>query len=259
MASRGELGDIPDLAIFADTGWEPNSVYENIEWLQEELCFPLIKVATEGSLRDDIAAGVNTSGMPWLTIPAYMNHPDGSPAGMNWRQCTTNYKIVPILKEVKKLLGISPRSPVPQSTQIEMWLGITTDEAERMRISPDVWIHNRYPLIDLDMSRQDCIAWFAKTYPGRHLPRSACIGCPYHSRKTWADMYENDPDSFKDAEEIDSLLRDPSGNIAPRFANVLFLHQNRVPLREAVIADIAENASDKSGGWGNECAGICGV
>jgi len=30
MAARGDITPMPDCAIFADTGWEPNAVYE---WL----------------------------------------------------------------------------------------------------------------------------------------------------------------------------------------------------------------------------------
>ena len=34
MAERGEYGlPKPDVAVFADTGWEPPSVYEHLDWL----------------------------------------------------------------------------------------------------------------------------------------------------------------------------------------------------------------------------------
>ena len=29
----------PDFAIFADTGWEPRSVYRHLDWLRSELSF----------------------------------------------------------------------------------------------------------------------------------------------------------------------------------------------------------------------------
>ena len=31
MAARGEIGPMPDCAIFADTGWEPKQVYEHLD------------------------------------------------------------------------------------------------------------------------------------------------------------------------------------------------------------------------------------
>lgn len=33
MATHGEIGPMPDCAIFADTGWEPKAVYKHLDWL----------------------------------------------------------------------------------------------------------------------------------------------------------------------------------------------------------------------------------
>jgi hypothetical protein len=33
MAAHGEVGPMPDCAIFSDTGWEPNAVYQHLAWL----------------------------------------------------------------------------------------------------------------------------------------------------------------------------------------------------------------------------------
>ena len=33
MAAHGEIGPLPDCAIFADTGWEPQAVYDHFAWL----------------------------------------------------------------------------------------------------------------------------------------------------------------------------------------------------------------------------------
>ncbi len=40
MAGEGTLGSLPDCAIFADTHWEPPSVYDHVEWLKDQLRFP---------------------------------------------------------------------------------------------------------------------------------------------------------------------------------------------------------------------------
>ena len=35
LADRGEYGlEKPDVAVFADTGWEPPSVYQHLDWLE---------------------------------------------------------------------------------------------------------------------------------------------------------------------------------------------------------------------------------
>lgn len=258
LADQGHFDHKPDMAIFADTGWEPPSVYKNVEWLKSVLSFPVITVM-ERSLREDVIAGVNTSGKPWVTIPVFMTTPEGEQAGINWRQCTNNYKIKPIRDEVRRQLGLAPRSPVPARTSVEMWLGITVDESERVKTNPDIWVRNTYPLIDLEMSRDDCISWFHNKYPNRNLPRSACIGCPFHSPKGWIEMKNQDKDSFEEAVEIDAMLRSPKHNAYSIFRNNVFLHSRRLPLDEAVALDSGELKVTEEGHWGNECAGICGT
>jgi 3'-phosphoadenosine 5'-phosphosulfate sulfotransferase (PAPS reductase)/FAD synthetase len=37
MAANGEIGPMPDCAIFADTGWEPEAVYSHLARLREAL------------------------------------------------------------------------------------------------------------------------------------------------------------------------------------------------------------------------------
>ena len=40
LAAHGEIGPMPDCAIFADTGWEPKAVYEHLEWLMSGNVLP---------------------------------------------------------------------------------------------------------------------------------------------------------------------------------------------------------------------------
>ncbi len=268
LADRGELGPRPDVAVFADTGWEPQAVYEHLRWLKPRLSYPTLTVSRDSrSLRDDTLAGVNARGRPWTTIPVWLAKPDGTPAGANWRQCTSDYKVAPILAETRRRLGLRPRSPVPAGTRVEMWLGITVDEIERMRLPAERWIINRYPLIDAGISRQDCINWFAVEFPGRDLPRSSCAGCPFHSDAEWLSLRDGDPDAFADAVRIDKALRADGHPARAGFRNRAFLHVRRKPLAAAVAEAATERAQAlssgpnrlRSGGWGNECAGVCGV
>ena len=119
MAEAGDFGDRPDFAIFADTHWEPQGVYHTLDWLREQVSFPIIVTDNGRSLKDDVTNGVNAQGKPWLTIPAYLANEDGSAAGINWRQCTKNYKLDPIRKKSQEMLGVSPREAMPDGTWIE--------------------------------------------------------------------------------------------------------------------------------------------
>ena len=47
-------------------------------------------------------------------------------------------------------------------------------------------------LVDLLITRRRevvCIDWLGKYYPDRHVPRSACIGCPYHRQMKLAVQF----------------------------------------------------------------------
>lgn len=57
MAARGEVGPMPDCAIFADTGAEPLAVYKHLDWLEKELPFPVYRVSA-GNLRDEIVGAM---------------------------------------------------------------------------------------------------------------------------------------------------------------------------------------------------------
>ena len=197
-----ELGyPSPNCAIFADTGWEPTYVYEHLDWLNTQLNFPLVKVSA-GSLKSNIKKAVTVSGHHFVDVPFYTVNPDGK-KGMLRRQCTTHYKVRPIYQRVRREAGGQPRRPFPRGSHAEMWLGISADEALRMKPSREPWVEHRWPLIDLNMSRKDCIKWFQDHYAGRLLPRSACVICPYRSDEHWLEMKRTDSDSYDEAVKFD--------------------------------------------------------
>ena len=192
------------------------------------------------SLREDAKALTNHSGNRGLIdLPLYPKGParagerNGQGDGMGRRQCTEHYKIRPVRRKIRELLGLSMGQRVPADTTVELWLGISTDEAIRMKTSRDRWIHNRYPLIEVGMSRKDCLEWWQARYD-QSLERSSCTGCPYQSRQRWAETKRRWPKLFAEVVEIDSNLR---GKLA--FAKEPYLHPRRVPLAQAVNLDEA--------------------
>ena len=258
LAEQGAFGVKPDYAIFADTKWEPQSVYDNVEWLQSQVSYPIVTTNNGRSLRQDVIDGVNAQGAPWMTIPVYLADEDGGNAGINWRQCTKNYKLDPIRRTVQRLLGVRPRQNLSPETHVEMWLGITTDEALRVKPSRNWWITNRYPLIDdFPLTREDCQEWFAKRYPKRNLNRSACVGCPFRSSSSWLDVKTNEPELFSEAVQIDAMLRSKTHNSRKMFRKRAFLHHRRMPLGEAIRLDLSESL--ESNQFINECEGYCGL
>src|SRR3546814_12530506 len=94
MAAHGEIGPMPDCAIFADTQDEGMATYQHLERLRSILPFP-VSIVTHGRLSEALFAGDDEA-----RCPAFVK---GS--GLSVRQCTRNFKIRPIRREVRRLLG----------------------------------------------------------------------------------------------------------------------------------------------------------
>ena len=253
MADQGAYGlPKPDLAIFADTGWEPQEVYDHLEWLEEQLSYDVI-VVNNGNLRENILKGVMPDGSKFLGIPAYLTNPDGT-SGILRRQCTTHYKTKPIHDYLRKFLKIRPKQRAPIEIQVEMWLGISTDEAIRQKPSREEWVTKRYPLIELGFNRAQLLTWFKEHYPGRNLPSSSCIGCPYHNDSVWKQLKEHHPKSFQEAVFIDQALRNIPATKGAIKGNA-YLHKSRIPLVEVDFSQ----ATTYDDLMLEECEGLCGI
>jgi hypothetical protein len=253
MAAAGEIGPMPDAAIFADTGWEPAAVYRQLEWLRApgRLPFP-VHIASAGNIREGILARRNTSGGRFAAVPWYTTNPDGS-EGIGRRQCTNEYKIAPIMRTCRALLGVGPRDYIRKGS-VEVWIGISTDEIIRMRPARQQWMVNRWPLIEANFSRRACLAWLGK-HGHPDPPKSSCIGCPFHRDAMWLEMRQSSPAEWADAVAVDAALRQGSARgIRARE----YMHDSRLPLPEAI--DRAEREQrEQPDLFGNECTGICGV
>ncbi len=251
LAAAGEITPMPDCAIFADTGWEPAAIYDHLAWLETKLPFTVHRV-TAGNLRDDLLknASGETAGKRSATPPLFVKGKDGREA-MLWRQCTSTYKVEPINRELLRLLGHKPRQRHPKEPAIELWLGISTDEAQRVKPASEGWIARRWPLIERRLSRWDCLRWMEKN--GFPKPaKSSCIGCPYHSTAEWRAL-KADPVAWADAVATDEAIRNGlRGTEGP-----LFLHRSLRPLAEVDLSTSEERGQGDL--WGNECEGMCGV
>lgn len=236
MACAGEIQPF-DVAIFADTQWEPAAVYAHLAWLEQKSDIPIHRVSA-GSLRQD-AWGAKSSA--WM--PLHIRGLDGKP-GMLRRQCTTNYKIMPIRREIRRLFGAGRKVPV------EMSIGISLDEVQRMRDSDVQYVTNAYPLIDLRMTRHDCLRWLASRGMPQP-PKSSCIGCPYHDARYWRTMRDTQPIEWADAVEFDHRVR--SVGFAHGDA---FLHRSLVPLELVDLSNELDHGQMEM--FAEECGGYCG-
>ncbi len=253
MADQGYDGfQKPDFAIFADTGWEPKAVYEHLDWLEKQLSFPVIRV-NNGNIRDNILRGINPEGRKFIDIPVYVIKEDGKEY-VGTRQCTRQYKLKPIHRYLREYLGLKDGRVAPKDQQVDMWLGLSRDEVARRKVSQEAWITLQYPLLEKDMSRTQLYKWFKERYPERQLPKSACIGCPYHTDQIWADMKQNDPDSFQDAVNVEWAMQNvPQSRGA--LTGTAYLHKSHIPLNQ-VKFDYTGSQADA---MMEECEGLCGI
>jgi hypothetical protein len=253
MAAKEEVGPMPDCAIFADTQWEPRQVYEHLDWLEAQLPFPVIRV-TKGNIYEDSLKLTNAFGNHNLPLPVYTTSNVSGKRGIAGRHCTSIYKIDPIKKEIRKQLGIERGKKVSKSIAVEQWLGISTDEIQRLKMASEGWLNNRWPLIEKAMSRNDCLSWWDKNYPNRKLAKSSCVGCPYRTNAQWRDVKKNNLDEFNKAVILDEKLR--TNSAIPQ--HHVFLHNSRKPLKD-VNFNSAEDDGQIEFGFLEECEGMCGI
>ena len=247
---------VPDAAVFADTGWEPDYVYSHLDWLEGQLEYPLIRVS-DGNIKANLKKGLTASGHHFVDVPLFTISQSGK-KGMLRRQCTSHYKIRPIYREVRALAGGQRGRPFPKDTHAEMWIGISRDEVSRIKPSREAWVVHRWPLVDIRMTRQDCLEWFNIEYPDRYLPRSACVICPYRSDEHWLELKESEPASYNEAVEFDRWLRHSTKNPVRQLLNDRpYLHAARRPL-DSVITERAADP-DNINPFNEECEGHCGV
>jgi len=252
MAAAGEIGLMPDFAIFADTQAEPASVYKWLDWLETQLPFPVHRV-TRGNMTEAMMTfRTAKDGRVWTKsmIPAFMQAPDGN-IGLLGRSCTADYKITPILQNLRKLCGIKRGE---KNLQITQWIGISYDEIQRMKPSRDKWTQHRWPLVEREMRRHDCIAWLKRNgFP--EPPRSACSYCPFHSNKEWRNLKDNEPEAFAEAVRVEKELQRTKAEALDK--STPWLHRSCVPLNQVDLS--TELDAGQIDMFGNECEGLCGV
>jgi hypothetical protein len=228
LAEEGRIA-APDVALFADTGWEPAAVYAHLAALERALPFQVERVYSHaGKIQDSIATG-KYEPIPWYT-------PEGS---MGRRQCTKVYKLYPLHRRVRELLdGKTPKDGCT------MQVGISTDEAHRMKESTVAYIRNVWPLIDLRMSRADCRAYLERR-GWRSVPRSACCGCPYLSDADWIERAH--APEWQDTVRLSHALAETGQ----------YMHRYLKPLDQIDFATPAEKGQMDL--FGEDCEGMCGV
>lgn len=243
---RGELPFKLDFAVFADTQAEPQEVYDWLDFLEKSVSIPIVR-CTKGNLAVDMMKASR-----FASVPFFIRNPDGS-RGILRRQCTKEYKLEPVVTAIRQTLGVGFKKRM--KGRVKVLVGISRDEAHRMKPSRTPWIDNCWPLVDAGWRRNTCADYVEKIL-GRKPPRSACFMCPYHGDKEWKHLKENQPVAFEKAVKFDELLRLPgTGRMVNKVKGSGYVHSSLVPLGQIDFS----KPSDQQDFFGNECEGMCGV
>ena len=249
MAVMSAFGDLPqvDAVIMADTGWERTKTIEVVKFYKKWLNDNGIRVHITSAKNKIMVDGKQEhTHMPLWTI-------GGGPLR---RQCTREYKLVPIKHCIRRIMGFDVSLPPhPKPGACSVWLGISWDEMERMKASKTQYMKNRWPLLEKRLTRTDC-----KDYLNSHnLPvpvKSSCVGCPYRDASTWIEIMHEDNGDYYEAVQYDKQIRNIA--LAGVSSNQLFVYRTSQPLDEVDFVKEAKKER-KSKQLPLLCGGLCNV
>ena len=241
-----------DCVIFADTGAESKPLYAHVDLLHS-FAGPYNYTAKRGDLGHDLLANQQLLN----SLPAHSPKAPAPPC-----QLTKEYKLEPVIQEIREMLGLRGRQQFPhRQVSVIIYLAVTYDERHRaelirQRLAEYSWLHPVFPLIERKMTLWHCRVWM-RDYGklALPLPRSGCVFCPFRCNKDWKWLRDNDPAGFALAVDIDLNLRRPNSRpVPPRY-----LHHSCVPLYKANL-DAPESREEQNRlGFSRECEGMCGL
>ena len=117
------------------------------------------------------------------------------------RGCTKDFKILPINRHIRKIVGNGRGFLLCQ-----VWLGISTDEKRRGRYNDGlIYVQKRFPLLEADISRDDCIKLLKEK--GWKVKRSGCFCCPYAGSSHYKELRDDHPELFEICQEMERKMR----------------------------------------------------
>ncbi len=240
LAAMSALGALPPVyaAIHADTGHERKATYEfSARWTPWLEAHGVRVVTVRPAAKS--APGVNAWG--GVLLPAYTRGGEGQFG----RQCTDDWKRAPIRRWLQANRAGRP---------VQLWIGITLEEASRTKPADVQYIEHAYPFLGLGVDAPGGKPWKRRFVTewlqanGLEIPpRSACTFCPLQNRHDWLRVMR-EPSDLAEAVATDLLIR------CQRPPDRLYVLKSATPLWKADIAGQPELDL-----FGAECSGMCGV
>ena len=219
----------PDMIVFADTGREASETFEYSKAYVEPLLASIglsIETASHDLSKVDLYQVKDQK--ETLLIPAYTQ--DGKLSNF----CSHEWKLR-VVRRYIRAKGVE---------QCVNWLGMSTDEVERLHPSDVQWCETHWPLCDMPISASYGISMnrvmckqLILNYGWPEPPKSSCWMCPHRRNHQWQRLKMLYPADFQKAVELDKIIRakDKRGGV--------WLHEEIKPLDEI---DFSQESSQQS-------------
>ena len=197
-----------DLIVFCDMGWEPDWVYDQVEFIKRACddCGIPFKIL-ETDLYGDYIEKFGVKRV--ASIPFWSVDENGKKGKMR-RQCTIDKKILAIQKYVRyEILGYKFRQKckAEDKGRHEMHIGFSKEEEHRVFESMNPMFVTKFPLVDMGLTRADNYKYILEEW-GLETKASACSYCPFHRNYFFKHIKENCPECYKAVVDLDNVLEE---------------------------------------------------
>lgn len=186
-------GDKADAAIFSDTGYEHDKLYQELDRFEETLKtihpdLPIIRIKNE-----------NYPG----GLPEYIRKSKYYPS-FRQRFCTRMFKIEPIDNFLRQF----------KDEDVEIMIGLNAEEGDQRTGNHGLlpFVNYSYPLYDQNITRAMCKGILnalnvAPDFPP-YMRRGGCKGCYYKAKKEFVCMAHMAPDEYSEVMELEEAIQD---------------------------------------------------
>lgn len=223
-----------DYIVFADTKNEPNFVYDQIwkimryvkkrfnkeiivtsknkEPIPDEEIVRMIRSGKIKKYRNSPQADLFQSHILYFkgeidsidVMPFWVrNKKTGKVGKTPFKTCTHAYKINQIMKEVREQEGLKRFET--KKHKLNMYIGYSVDEFLRFKDNPLPYANNVAPLIDMNMTKQDCINYVEKKI-GFRPTSSVCNMCYANDFDRVYKIYKEDSKGWNRLLELDDAM-----------------------------------------------------
>jgi hypothetical protein len=208
----------PDISLISDTSRECSETWLFLNnYLQPALNAVGVKIEIVPHSFSKVDLNAHNGDM---LLPLYTRK--NNRLGMMPAFCSKEWKQLPIRRYLKQI-GVY---------DCDVWLGMSTDEIERMKPSGLNWYRHIYPLITIvPTSRTKCYSEVFDFF-GVKPPRSRCWCCPNQTSGDWMNLYKNCMGDFSLAIELDEQIRK-----SDKYA---YIHFTGLPLLQGVEKNLAQ-------------------